>query len=198
MFLAQIIHGNLWCCLGSPASFQFARRRTVGAVQNLEKAKRGTSILLYHRKLSTILQTTALPRHSSSTENPPDNDFFRSHVNLTKTLQASNLEDTYEKLKVWSRRANYVQVQTLVDRLVRIYGERPNNRIYEALILANADALHGSPGEMAKILQEMEEEGLSLDSGTYHAALKVWDIVQDQFLSLKDLGACCPSRSLTS
>ena len=201
MVPAQIINDNLWHCFSSSALFLFAGRRVTDALQDLGKAKCTARFLLYSRKHSVTLPNSQWLRCSSSLHHrrsPFDSEFFHSRVDLEKTAKVSNIEDTYEKLKIWSHRANYVQVQAFVDRLVRIYGERPNNRIYEALILANADALHGSPAEVRKILQEMKEEGVSVGSGIYHAALKVRSFIIDRSLSLKILGAGCPSGSSTS
>ena len=54
-------------------------------------------------------------------------------------------------------------------------GQKPDLRLYEALLLANTDNQAGSAGEVARILDEIVVEGLVPDSATYHAALRVRD-----------------------
>ena len=61
----------------------------------------------------------------------------------------------------------------MVRILVRERGQKPNLKLYDALLLANTDSQNGSAGEVARILDEIAMEGLVPDSATYHAALKV-------------------------
>ncbi|SLM33839.1 Pentatricopeptide repeat [Lasallia pustulata] len=63
-------------------------------------------------------------------------------------------------------------VEALLDVLIRERHEVPSPQLYLALILANTSP-HGSPEEVSKLLQEMEESGIILDSAMYHAILKV-------------------------
>lgn len=86
----------------------------------------------------------------------------------------------YENLRHVSRKADYKHVQALVKYLVVERGERPNTRIYDALILANANAEYGSVSEVTQILHEMAVEGITPDSATYHAALRVWFVLHSE------------------
>jgi len=81
--------------------------------------------------------------------------------------------DLYEELRKLSTKGEYSRVRDLVETLVTEHGEKPNIRLYHALILANANHHHGSPAEVKRLLQEMAEEGIALDSAIYHAALRV-------------------------
>ena len=72
-----------------------------------------------------------------------------------------------------ARKADYLKVQALVKYLVQECREKPNTRLYDALILANANAEYGSPAEVTTLMQEMAEEGITPDSATYHAILRV-------------------------
>ena len=56
---------------------------------------------------------------------------------------------------------------------MRERGQKPNLRLYDALLLANTDNQYGSAREVATILDEIAAEGLTPDSATYHAALRV-------------------------
>lgn len=60
--------------------------------------------------------------------------------------------------------------------LVRQHGEKPNQRLYHALVLANADHDHGSPREVSALLQEMVDLDINPDAATLHAALKALSI----------------------
>jgi len=50
---------------------------------------------------------------------------------------------------------------------------RPEARHYKALILANAGAEAGTAINVRSLLEEMEREGVRVDSGVLHAALRV-------------------------
>lgn len=77
----------------------------------------------------------------------------------------------------------------ILQVLLRDRQIRPQVRHYRALILANTDAQRGSPVQVRKLLQEMEQNGVPTDSGTLHAALKV------KFLSRKLLGTSVPNNA---
>ncbi|KAL8827135.1 MAG: hypothetical protein Q9191_003364 [Dirinaria sp. TL-2023a] len=90
--------------------------------------------------------------------------------------------DAYEELRSAARAADYQTVQGLVKLLVNDHHEKPNPRLYHALILANADSQHGNPQAVDRLLREMEEQDITPDSATYHAALKVLAIHPDYVL----------------
>ena len=87
-------------------------------------------------------------------------------------IQALTNRDAYEALRNASTTGNYEMVQALLDVLIRERQEAPSPQLYLALILANTSP-NGSPEEVSKLLQEMEESGIVLDSAMYHAILKV-------------------------
>ena len=92
-------------------------------------------------------------------------------------------EEAYETLRVVSKKADYQKVKRLLKLLMNEHHEKPNSRLYEALILANADPKHGSPQAVDRLLLEMVEQDLIPDSAIYHAALKVncaWNIVRKE------------------
>ncbi len=88
-------------------------------------------------------------------------------------LQDLPTEAAYEELRRAGNTGNYLRVQALAKILVRDRGEKPNPRLYLALLLANTNPQHGSPAEVKGLLQEMRDEGFTPDSSAYHAALKV-------------------------
>ena len=176
MLPSQLVNDVLWHCICPIASLRAATRPTIIAVRPLKGARRARPEQHLIRYYSACKQPAQWPCGSIAPlikNRYLQNDFFRSRPDVEEQPRAPNIERIYEHLKIWSRKAKYLEVQALVEYIVKTRRERPNNRIYEALILANADALYGSPGEVCKLLQEMEEEGLSPDSGIYHAVLRV-------------------------
>ncbi|KAJ5753450.1 uncharacterized protein N7511_007603 [Penicillium nucicola] len=66
--------------------------------------------------------------------------------------------------------------------LIRDRHIRPTARHYKALILANTDCERGSPDIVRGLLREMEENGITADSGTLHGALQVLAVHPDYLL----------------
>lgn len=79
----------------------------------------------------------------------------------------------YEDLRKAGTAGDYVRVYDVLKTLIQDRGEQPSRRHYQAMLLANTNAQHGSPAEVARILQQMEDDGLTLDSAAYHAIVKV-------------------------
>ena len=96
-----------------------------------------------------------------------DKDPPADYTNLTT-------QDAYEELRRASIQADALRVHAVVELLVLHRHEKPNPRLYQALLLANADSYHGSPAEVRRLLREMEDENIMPDASTYHAVLKVW------------------------
>lgn len=74
----------------------------------------------------------------------------------------------------------YATTQVL-RALIRDHHVKPNARHYRALILAHRDSQRGSSEAVRGLLDEMEEDGITADSGTLHAILEVsnihWQVV---------------------
>ncbi|KAI9879307.1 MAG: hypothetical protein M1830_008958 [Pleopsidium flavum] len=85
----------------------------------------------------------------------------------------------YEKLRSVSAKGNSKEIEQIVEALLQERHEAPNLRLYTALILSNTDPQNGSAAKAARLLQEMMNEGINADSGTYHALLKVLAIHPD-------------------
>ncbi|KAL8726056.1 MAG: hypothetical protein Q9181_006191, partial [Wetmoreana brouardii] len=91
-------------------------------------------------------------------------------------------EVLYEELRKVGTTGDYIRTREILTTLIKHRGERPNRRHYQALLLANTNAQHGSPAEVAGILQQMQDEGIALDSAAYHAIIKVLSIHPDYLL----------------
>ena len=96
--------------------------------------------------------------------------------------KVTDITQIYAELHQQARKGQYKQTQEVAVKLLREYGERPNSRIYEALILCNTDCWYGSASEVARVLQDMTDEGVEHTSATLHAALRVLAIHPDYLL----------------
>lgn len=123
----------------------------------------------------------------SKTFRPPSsfpslNSGQRRHNRQPYVRSDRSIQSLYGDLRQASKKADYQLVQQLARLLVNQRGEKPSQRLYHALVLANADPEHGSPREVEALLQEMVDMDIALDAATYHAALKV-STITEQFLT---------------
>ena len=88
-------------------------------------------------------------------------------------MRKLDIGTAYQNLRQIALGAKHIQTRECVRILVEERGEKPNLRLYDALLLANADHEHGSASEAASILEELKSEKLIPDSATYHAILRV-------------------------
>lgn len=82
-------------------------------------------------------------------------------------------EELYEEMWRASNAGDYPRLREVLKIMIEDRGEKPNRKHYQALLLANTSAQHGSAAEVVRILQDMEDAGITLDSVSYHAVLKV-------------------------
>ena len=82
-------------------------------------------------------------------------------------------EEIYEEMRRASNAGDYPRLREILRIIIQERGEQPNRKHYQALLLVNTSAQHGSAAEVARILQDMEDAGLALDSAAYHAVLRV-------------------------
>ena len=99
--------------------------------------------------------------------------YVGQHVREQARTRDLDITSAYQELRRISLNGDYTHIRDTVKILVKERGQKPNLRLYDALLLANTDYQHGSAGEIARILDEIAVEGLTPDSATYHAALKV-------------------------
>ena len=99
--------------------------------------------------------------------------FIGQHVRDQARMRDLDITSTYQELRRLTLKGDYTHIRNSIKTLIQERGQKPNLRLYDALLLANADSQYGSAGEVAKILDEIEVEGLTPDSATYHAALRV-------------------------
>ncbi|KAJ5053126.1 hypothetical protein NUH16_010186 [Penicillium rubens] len=77
---------------------------------------------------------------------------------------------------------NIRHITQILRLLIRDRHVQPNARHYKALILANTDNERGSPQLVRGLLEEMENNGITADSGTLHGALQVLAVHPDYLL----------------
>ncbi|KAL8762124.1 MAG: hypothetical protein Q9184_001840, partial [Pyrenodesmia sp. 2 TL-2023] len=93
-----------------------------------------------------------------------------------------NEEKLHEELRRTSTAGDFPRLQEILRVLIHDRGEKPSRRHYQALLLVNTSPQHGSAAEMVRVLLQMEEAGITLDSAAYHAVLKVLAIHPDYLL----------------
>jgi uncharacterized protein (UPF0147 family) len=74
---------------------------------------------------------------------------------------------------VMDNKPNIRHITQILRLLIRDRHVQPNARHYKALIIANTDNERGSPELVRGLLEEMENNGITADSGTLHGALQV-------------------------
>ncbi|KAJ6090488.1 hypothetical protein N7486_009303 [Penicillium sp. IBT 16267x] len=84
--------------------------------------------------------------------------------------------------RVTTKDPSIVGTTQILRALIRDRGAEPHTRHYRALIFANCDNELGSSEVVQLLLQEMEEHGITADSGTLHAALKALAVHPDYLL----------------
>ncbi|CAG7947269.1 unnamed protein product [Penicillium nalgiovense] len=77
---------------------------------------------------------------------------------------------------------NIRHITQILRLLIRDRHVQPNARHYKALILANTDNERGSPRLVRGLLEEMENNGITADSGTLHGALQVGHLVEPSYI----------------
>lgn len=100
------------------------------------------------------------------------------YVREQARIRDLDIPSAYQELRRLGLKGDYAHIRDTVKILVKERGQKPNLRLYDALLLANTDNQYGSAGEVARILDEIAVEGLTPDSATYHAALRVRDPVR--------------------
>ncbi|KAL9016924.1 MAG: hypothetical protein Q9185_005710 [Variospora sp. 1 TL-2023] len=106
-------------------------------------------------------------------------DFKASQGYGDKELKS---EELHERLRRVSIAGHYLRSQEIMKELIHNRGERPGRKHYQALLLANSSPQHGSAAEVCRVLLEMEEAGVTLDSAAYHAVLRVLSVHPDYLL----------------
>lgn len=108
----------------------------------------------------------------------------RSYVHIRSGFSALEMRDqgymreldiqtAYQTLRQIALGGNRTRTQACVNILITERDEKPNVKLYDALLLANVDHQNGSASEISDLLEEMANEGFTPTSATYHAVLKV-------------------------
>lgn len=118
------------------------------------------------------------------------------HVRDQALIRDLDITSAYQELRRIVLKANYTHIRNCVRILVKERDQKPNLRLYDALLLANTDSQCGSAAEVARILDEIAAEGLTADSATYHAALRVGKLGRNCHVcfNLHRTGSCNTSR----
>ncbi len=97
-----------------------------------------------------------------------------------EAIRAALVADIEQKLHHTAHhKPNVDGVQFMLSELIKVRNVQPQARHYEALILANCEAHHGSAVAIYPILAEMEREAIGIGASTLSAVLKVLSIHPD-------------------
>ncbi|KAI9718601.1 MAG: hypothetical protein M1812_004052 [Candelaria pacifica] len=91
-------------------------------------------------------------------------------------------EELYDQLRKFAIKGEATLVWRIINILLGRRHEKANLRLYAALIHVNIDANLGSAAAITKLLKEMKQDGIGIDSGTYHTVLKVLAVHPDYLL----------------
>ncbi|KAL8829220.1 MAG: hypothetical protein Q9170_006264 [Blastenia crenularia] len=91
-------------------------------------------------------------------------------------------EELTEEMRRASTAGDYPRLREILKIMVQERGGNPSRKHYQALLLANTSAQQGSAAETVGILQDMEDAGITPDSASYHAVLRVLAVHPDHLL----------------
>ncbi|KAI4717637.1 hypothetical protein E4T48_06169 [Aureobasidium sp. EXF-10727] len=123
-------------------------------------------------------------RHSKSRDTT-----MRSIARTKATLKKEDYylfstPDLYEMAHAAAAKEKSREAMAMVECLVRVRRETPNLRLYSICILANVHPTEGSAKSVARLLAEMEDEGLQMNVQICHDALRVLSVHMDYLLRL--------------
>lgn len=121
-----------------------------------------------------VSQDEALKPHEPTEEDSLGIEpLFEEGVPPSNPARMSRL---YDELLKYAAAGRTQDVSTMVTRLVTENREKPNLKLYNALVLVNTSMSDGSAAAVAAILKEMDGELITPDTNVYHNALKVISI----------------------
>lgn len=140
----------------------------------------GTRYTTTHNLQSDTLDPSEPPSHPDARwpGEQPITPSPRERLSRTHKVQEDLLKWPNEALEtrlqyVRDKKPNIRHITQILRLLIRDRHVQPNAQHYKALILANTDNERGSPQLVRGLLEEMENHGITADSGTLHGALQV-------------------------
>ncbi|KAF1992203.1 hypothetical protein K402DRAFT_300827, partial [Aulographum hederae CBS 113979] len=101
---------------------------------------------------------------------------------IRSTLDPLSTDHIYERLRAKALDGETQDVDDTVKYLLVLREEEPNLQMYSALILSQINPITGSALMVESILNEISDEGLSIDSGICEDALKALAVHNDHVL----------------
>ncbi|KAG9697581.1 hypothetical protein KCU95_g1151, partial [Aureobasidium melanogenum] len=92
--------------------------------------------------------------------------------------------DLYELAHAAASKGNSREAMQMVEYLVRERRETPNLRLYSISILTNVHPSEGSARSVARLLAEMEDEGLQMNVQICHDVLQVLSVHMDYLMRM--------------
>ncbi|KAK5441952.1 hypothetical protein LTS15_011218 [Exophiala xenobiotica] len=138
-----------------------------------------------HHGSRRIRQTTSRKGYTPSLREDARAVYKRGKFGSTRTLDRESMSSqTLEDELRWIARTrpDPKPIQDILRLLVKDRKIKPDSRHYEALVLGNCSAEHGSVDNVKSIMAEMEHEGLAISPSIYYAVLTVLAVHPDTFL----------------
>lgn len=143
-----------------------------------------TDSLFAHLRNAKGTRTTPQPRLVYAKNPKLDEEMVRDkEPSFYRFIRSASVEDIERKLDHTAHhKPNIMGIEFMLKELIQVRHVQPEARHYEALILANCEARHGSASALYSILSEMEQEKLGIRPSTLSAVLKVLSIHPDPHL----------------
>ncbi|KAI9805057.1 MAG: hypothetical protein M1825_000891 [Sarcosagium campestre] len=148
-------------------------RSTLAHTKKTRKLKQGTPS-------PSVLDR--LPRRS--TELP-----LKQQIRNDPKLGHLSTEALFDVLCAEAEQGHTVEVEHIVNVLVKERNEKPSLRLFQALLQTNVDPKSGSAERVEALLADMKRNRIELDSRTYHIVLQVLAVHPDYLLRISVLDA---------
>lgn len=190
MAARPLVNDALWRCL-CPSFNSFKRVESIRRCSPARHAPRPLGGLdgriqpSYGRSMS--MRSTACVANALGTESVSQPESMvrtipdavpRPHPNRNNKWENPALvllptAELYERLRSDAATGRHEEVFNIIKILIKDRRERPNIRLYAAMLHSFVSPEYGTAGKIRKMLEEMAELGVDLDAGACHAVLEV-------------------------
>lgn len=173
-----IVNDALWRCLCPsfatvrPAQCRFRMSQTATTLETRFSSPRRS---LHNTSHTCNYNTGTLPE-GSQYNRPARQRQEKPEFVLLPTPQL------YALLRSDAAAGRHENVLDIIGILIKDRKERPNLRIYNALLHSFVSPRDGTAGKIRKVLEEMAEVGVDLDAATCHAVLEVCNEIQPHII----------------
>lgn len=191
MSTRPIVNDALWRCLCPsfaqpiPASRSFSsRQRRLALGNKICRSQRSISVTTPSSYNTT--QTEPFFQNSGIFDTPSNTRSAPSLSRYAKkeppSLVLLPTLELYERLRSDAAAGRHEEVMKIIKILIKDRRERPNVRLYAAMLHSFVNPEVGTAGKVRKVLEEMAEVGVDLDAGGCHSVLEALAVHPDYLL----------------